>query len=71
MIALIGLLDVLKGITAIQSIVLSVRKLYRWFRRKPNKKKTTVYEVTHKVDIVILLGDLLGMSSILYRTYDF
>jgi glycerol-3-phosphate acyltransferase PlsY len=34
-------LDILKGIAAVLSIVLSLRKLYRWTRRKPNKRKTT------------------------------
>ncbi|EGG31247.1 MULTISPECIES: hypothetical protein [Paenibacillus] len=42
MIALVELLDILKGIATILSIVLSVRKLYRWIRRKLNKRKPTV-----------------------------
>ncbi|VTR24372.1 Uncharacterised protein [Actinobacillus pleuropneumoniae] len=41
MIALVELLDILKGIAAILSIVLSIRKLYRWIRRKLNKRKPT------------------------------
>ncbi|WP_268801958.1 hypothetical protein [Paenibacillus sp. LC231] len=42
MIALVELLDILKGIAATLSIVLSVRKLYRWMRRKLSKQKPTI-----------------------------
>ena len=34
MIALVESLDILKGVAAALSILLSVRKLYRWIRRK-------------------------------------
>ncbi|KOR89226.1 hypothetical protein [Paenibacillus solani] len=41
MIALVELVDVLKGFAAALSILLSVRKLLRWIRRKLNKRKPT------------------------------
>ncbi|MGG3284471.1 hypothetical protein [Paenibacillus solani] len=41
MIALVELVDVLKGVAAALSILLSVRKLFRWIRRKLNKRKPT------------------------------
>ncbi|MEN1990212.1 hypothetical protein [Paenibacillus hubeiensis] len=39
MITLLSFLDVLKGLAALLSILLSAHKLYRWFRRKFRQKK--------------------------------
>ncbi|WP_282435682.1 hypothetical protein [Paenibacillus sp. SZ31] len=42
MVKLVALLDVIRWIAAILSLVLSIRKLYRWLRKKfRNKRKPT------------------------------
>ncbi|WP_263621333.1 hypothetical protein [Paenibacillus gallinarum] len=41
MIALVALLDILKWIATLLSLAFSIRKLYRWIRRKINKQKPT------------------------------
>ncbi|MDR0268030.1 hypothetical protein [Paenibacillus sp.] len=40
MAALVALLDILKWIATILSLVFSIRKLYRWIKRKLYKRKT-------------------------------
>ncbi|WP_260984872.1 hypothetical protein [Paenibacillus xylanexedens] len=39
MVKLVALLDIIRWITAILSIVLSGRKLYRWLRKKLQRKR--------------------------------
>ncbi|GIO32669.1 hypothetical protein J2TS6_38100 [Paenibacillus albilobatus] len=40
MAALVTLLDILKWIASLLSLMFSIRKLYRWIKRKLNKRKT-------------------------------
>ena len=53
MIALVEL-DILKGVAAALSILLSVRKLYRWIRRKLNKRKPPYNKVGGLITVVFV-----------------